>query len=91
MLTTAKYHTSQNIAKSSLFHTWYINSDIVQNHLAGDVKAPLLRVVPVKERKFTYVHYDRPEFLPINRSNTSDIDVNVKGTIFFHFNQESPS
>ena len=91
MLTTAKYQTSQNIAKSGLFHIRYINSDVVQNQLAGDVKAPLLRVGPVKERKFTYVRYDRPQFLPINRSNILDIEVNVKAAIFFHFNQESPS
>ena len=55
----------QNNAKSDLYHTCYIYTDIVQNQLLGDVKAPLLRLVPVKEGKLTYVHYDRPHFLSI--------------------------
>ena len=93
VLSAAKCHTSQNIAKWDLYHTCYIYTDIVHNQLVGDVKAPLLRAVPVKEGKLTYVHYDRQHFFPINRSNIAVVELNIgdeRGD-FFHFNQEPPS
>ena len=74
VLSVAKHHTSQNIAKLYLYHTCYIYIDIVQNQLVRDVKAPFLRVVSV----MTYVHYDRPHFLSINRSNISVVEVNIR-------------
>ena len=77
-LSAAKHHSSQKIAKSDLYHTCYIYIDIVQNQHVGDVKTPLLRVVPVKKGKLTYIHYDRPHFLPINRSNISVVEVNIR-------------
>ena len=76
VLSAAKHHASQNITKSDL--TCYNYTDIAQNQLVGDVKAPLLRVVLVKEEKLTYVHYDRAHFLPINRGNISTIEVNIR-------------
>ena len=51
VLSAAKHHTSQNIVKFHLCLTCYIYIDIVQNQLVGDVKALLLRVVPVKKWK----------------------------------------
>ena len=78
VLSAVKHHTSQNIAKSGLYHTCYIYTDIVQNQLVGDVKVPLLRVVPGKEGKLTYADYARPHFLSINRSNISIIEVNIR-------------
>ena len=93
VLSAAKHDTSQNTAKWDLYHTCYVYTDIVQNQLVGDVKAPLLRVVLVKEGKLTYVHYDRQHFFPINRSNIAVVELNIrdeKGD-FFHFNQEPPS
>ena len=77
VLSAAKHDASQNIAKLDLYHTCHIYTDIVQNQLVGDIKAWLLRVLPVKEGKLTYVHYDRPHFLLINRSNISVIEVNI--------------
>ena len=78
VLSAAKRHTSQNIAKSDLYYTCYVYTDIVQNQLVGDMKALLLRVVPVKEGKLTYAHYDRPHFLPINRSNIAVVEANIR-------------
>ena len=78
VLSVAKHHTSQNIAKLYLYHTCYIYIDIIQSQLVGDVKAPFLRVVSVKDAKLTYVHYDRPHFLSINRSSISVVEVNIR-------------
>ena len=49
----------------------YVYTDIIQNQLVGDVRAPLLRVVPVKSRyrDTTCVNYEQPQFLPLSRSN----------------------
>ena len=40
----------------------YVYTDIIQNQLVGDVRAPLLRVVPVKSRyeDMTCVTYEQP-------------------------------
>ena len=78
VLSAAKHHTLQNIASLYLYQNCYIYTDIVQNQLVGDVKALLLRVVPVKDENMTYINYDRPHFLPINRSNISVVEVNIR-------------
>ena len=62
VVSATKHHTSQNIAKSDLYRTCYIYTDLVQNQVVGDVKVPLLRVVPAKEGKLTYAHYDHTSF-----------------------------
>ena len=40
----------------------YVYTDIIQNQLVGDVRAPLFRVVPVKSRyeDMTCVTYEQP-------------------------------
>ena len=78
VLSAPKHHTSQNFPKLDLHHTCYIYTDIVQNKLKGDVKTPLLRVVPVKEGNLTYVRYDRTQFLLINWSNIAVVKVNIR-------------
>ena len=42
------------------------------------MKAPLLRVDPVKDGKLTYAHCDRAHFFPINQSNISVAEVNIR-------------
>ena len=78
VLLAAKHHTPQNIANLRLYQNCYIYTDIVQNQLMGDVKAPFLRVVPVKDENMTYIHYDRPHFLHISRNNISVVEVNIR-------------
>ena len=56
----------------------YVYIDIMQNQLVGDVRAPLLRVVPVKSRygDTTCVTYKQSQFLLLRRSNIQTIKVN---------------
>ena len=77
LLSATKHHTPQNIV-NRISTTHVILTQIVQNKLVGDAKAPLLRVVTVKEGKWTYIHYDRLHFLLINRSNVSVVEVNIR-------------
>ena len=46
----------------------------------GDVRAPLLRVVPLKSRygDTTCVTYGQPHFLPLNRSKVQTIEINIR-------------
>ena len=67
-----------SITKSHFYHICYIYTDIVQNQLVEDMFAPLLRVVPEKDGKVTYVYYDRLLFLSINRSKISVVEVNIR-------------
>ena len=49
------------------------------SELAGDVRAPLLRVVPVKLRYGdTCVIYEQPQFLPLCRSNIQTVEIDIK-------------
>ena len=58
----------------------YACTDIIQNQLVGDVRTPLLQVVPVKSRygETTCVTYEKPQFLPLNRSNIQTVYINIK-------------
>ena len=61
-------------------HTLFVYSDIVGNQYVGDVKAPLLRSVPIKRNKKGYhcVVYDRPHFLSINRGLIQSIEIDIR-------------
>ena len=78
VLSSWKHQISQNIAKLYLCQICHVDTDAVQNQLVGDVKAPLIKVVPVKDGNVTYVHYNKPNFLPISRSNISFVKLNKK-------------
>ena len=43
------------------------------------MRAPLLRVVPVKSRygDTIYVTYEQPQFLPLSRSNIQTVEINI--------------
>ena len=71
-------YASQNTASLNHYPNCNIYKDVVQNQLVGDVKAPLLRVVPLQDGRFTCVSYERPAFLPICRKNISVVEVNIR-------------
>ena len=58
----------------------YVYTDITQNQLMGDVRAPLLRAVPVKSRyaDTTCVTYEQPQFVPLSRSNIQTVEINIR-------------
>ena len=58
----------------------YVYTDIIQNQLMGDVRAPLFRVVPVKSRcgDTTSATYKQSQFLPLSRSNIQTIEINIR-------------
>ena len=58
----------------------YVYRDFIQNLLVGDVRAPLLRVVPVKSRygDTTCVTYEQPQFLPLSRSIIQTMEINIR-------------
>ena len=58
----------------------YVYTDIIQNQLVGDVRASLLRVVPVKLKygDTTCVTYEQLQFLPLSRSNIQTIEINIR-------------
>ena len=60
--------------------TIYVYSDIVQNQTTGDVKTPLLRVIPITSKygSIACVHYDRPHFIPLNRRYIQSIEINLR-------------
>ena len=78
ILTDKKTYVSKSITNLNLYQNCYVYTDIIQNQIVGDVKAPLLRVVPIKNGKFTYIHYDKPHFFAINRSNIFTVEVNIR-------------
>ena len=59
----------------------YVYTDIIENQHAGDVKVPLLRIVPVTQShgKVCYEKYDKPYFFPVNRGHIEKISINIRG------------
>ena len=58
----------------------YVYMDIVEGQYLGDLKVPLLKVVPVKGKHGDYqcIRYDRPNFIPLSRSEIQNIEVNIR-------------
>ena len=61
----------------------YVYTHIVQNQLVGDVRAPLLWVVPVESRYvgMTFVTYEQPWFLSLNRTNSETMEISIRDDI----------
>lgn len=66
--------TTENMYKSI-----YVYMDIIENQYVGDVKVPLLRVIPINSSygDVSCVKYDKPHFISLNRSNIQTIEVNL--------------
>ena len=62
------------------YTTLYVYTDIIQNQLVDDARAPLLRVVQVKSRygDKTCVTYEQFQFLPLSRSNIQTIEIYIR-------------
>lgn len=58
----------------------YVYTDIIENQHAGDVKVPLLRIIPVTQPngKVCYEKYDKPYFFPVNRGHIEKISINIR-------------
>ena len=58
----------------------YVYADIIHNQLMGDVRIPLLRVVPVKSRygDTTCATYEQPQFLPLSKSYIQTVEINIR-------------
>lgn len=57
----------------------YFYTDITQNQLGGDARAPLVQVVPVKSGygDTTCVTYEQPQFLLLSIPNIKTIEINT--------------
>ena len=68
------------MANMERYTALHVYTDIIQNLLVGDVRAPLLRVVLVKSRYVdtTCVTYEQPQFLPLSRSIIQTKEINIK-------------
>ena len=67
------------MANMERYTALYVYTDIIQNLLVGDMRAPLLRVVPVKSRYggTTCVTYEQTQFLPLSRSIIQTMEINI--------------
>ena len=72
--------TSKYMCNMDRYSSLYVYTDIIQNQLVGDVRAPLLRVVPVTSKygEVTCVTYEQPHFLPLSRSNIQTIEIYIR-------------
>lgn len=73
-------NTSKTFTDMKPYEVLYIYSDVAVNQSVGDVKAPLLRVVPIQSHygEYASIHYDRPHFIPISRSTIDTIEMNIR-------------
>ena len=73
-------YVAEQVSKVNKYNAIYVYTDIIQNQTTGDVKAPLLRVVPVTSKYGTVscIHYDRPHYLPLNRKDIHTIEIHLR-------------
>ena len=61
------------MANMERYTALYVYTEIIQNQLVRDVRAPLFRAVPVM-----CVTYEQPQFLPVSRSNIQTVEINIR-------------
>ena len=61
-------------------HTLFVYSDLVEHQIVGNVRAPLLRTVTVKEKHGRDVSliYEQPHYLPVNKKLFDTIEINIR-------------
>jgi len=71
--TTAPFVSDLNIGRQSLFV--YLN--VVEDQIVGDVRAPLLRTVPVQGKKgdTITINYESPQFQPIATKEFETLEI----------------
>ena len=59
------------------FRSVYIYSDLVSARPVGDTMAPLLRIVPMSDKKQEVVHYTfaKPHYIPLNRFQFNSTEI----------------
>lgn len=62
------------------FYTMYIYTDIIEYQSVGDYHVPLLRCVHIdgENNKIINIRYDRPHYVPVNKSSITEISIQVK-------------
>ena len=74
-------YTSPNLASTkSMYKNVYVYSDIIKNQSVGNVKAPLLRIVPVEGSygEICCVRYEKPHYFPLSRNHIGTIHVDLR-------------
>jgi hypothetical protein len=71
--TEAPFVSDLNIGLQSLF----IYLDIVQSQVVGDIRAPLLRIIPArgKDGEIITINYDNPQYLPLATKEFETMEV----------------
>ena len=71
--TTAPYVSNLNIGLQSL----YVYLNIVESQIVGDVRAPLLRIVPAqgKDGEIITLNYDNPQYVPLSTRDFEVVEV----------------
>ena len=71
--TTAPYVSNLNIRLQSL----YVYLNIVESQIVGDVRAPLLRIVPAqgKDGEIITLNYDNPQYMPLSTRDFEVVEV----------------
>ena len=74
-------YRSPNIATTkSAYKNIYVYSDIIKTQSVGNVKAPLLRIVPVEKDygEICCVKYEKPHFFSLSRAHIESIHVDLR-------------
>ena len=63
-----------------MIHGLYVYSDIVEHQIVGDTRAPLLRVVPIKEKqgKDVTANFEVPHYLPVSKKLFDVMEIDIR-------------
>ena len=72
--------SSTSVSTVNAYRSIYVYTDIIENQYVGDVKVPLLRVIPVTSQHGdnVCVKYDRPYFYNLSRSRIQTIEIDLR-------------
>ena len=61
----------------------YVYTDIIRGQYYGDIVAPILQTVTVRRDHGTFIskHFERPHYIPLNKSNFDTIDINIRDEV----------
>ena len=61
----------------------YVYTDIIRGQYYGDVVVPILQTVTVKGEHGTSIskHFERPHYIPLNKTNFDTIDINIRDEV----------
>lgn len=71
------YKSEKMMRLDNDYEAVYVYTDLIEHRMVGDIKAPLLRIIPIsqKDQDVVYYTFTKPHYIPLLRSHFNSVEM----------------